>query len=244
MRLHTRPSALLAAVGTALLVVAPAPPARAAVPPAGPPAPTIPTLRPAPPAPPRPPAPRLPPVLYRVATHAKVVFLTVDDGTYRLDATRRLLESTPSVVFPAGTMVSADPAYWRSLSAAGVPVENHTWSHPYMGSWTQAAQEQQICKEQRVVRAKVGVTPYLFRPPGGSWNAATQRAARACGLRYVVLWDVTAQGGKIATWGGPIKAGDIILMHFTRSFPADLALVKARVARAGLRFARLTDYLR
>jgi hypothetical protein len=58
-----------------------------------------------------------------------------------------------------------------------------------------------------------------------------------------VLWDVTLQSGDFATWGGRLKSGDIVLMHFTRTFASDFKILKSKMAAQNLGFANLTDYI-
>jgi hypothetical protein len=48
----------------------------------------------------------------------------------------------------------------------------------------------------------------------------------------------------MATYGGPIKAGDIVLMHFTKTFASDFKLLQSRMRKQGLTFASLNDYLK
>lgn len=95
---------------------------------------------------------------------------------------------------------------------------------------------------QSIANSLGGVGPF-FRPPYGEWNSDTVAAARSCRLRAVVLWSVSVNKGFIATHGGPIKTGDIILMHFREELYTDLQAVFAELDRLGLSVARLEDYL-
>jgi peptidoglycan/xylan/chitin deacetylase (PgdA/CDA1 family) len=171
------------------------------------------------------------------------VFLTVDDGAVRLASTAKILRGTEAMLFPVGGQVRKDPAYFRSLAGAGRPIADHTASHLRLAGLPFAAQKHQICRGRDEVTEAVGVAPVVFRPPYGSFDLTTLKAAVACGMTYLLLWDVTVNSGSYQTWGGPIKAGDIVLMHFTPSFASDFRLLRARMAARHLEFGDLRDYL-
>jgi hypothetical protein len=84
----------------------------------------------------------------------------------------------------------------------------------------------------------------LFRPPYGNYDAATQRAAAACGMRAIVIWQETVNADVVAFREVThFRPGDVILMHFRDSFVQELQVVRDRVHEAGLRFALLEDYV-
>ena len=57
----------------------------------------------------------------------------------------------------------------------------------------------QICVAATADAAAFGRRPVLFRPPYGGTNAVVRRAAVGCGMRAVVLWDVTVNRGRCST---------------------------------------------
>ena len=69
-------------------------------------------------------------------------------------------------------------------------------------------------------------------------------AAKKCGIKKIVLWNVEADQGKIvkSSWNS-IQRGDIILLHYLNSLESSLKLVLAEIKRLGLRPASLRDYL-
>jgi peptidoglycan/xylan/chitin deacetylase (PgdA/CDA1 family) len=136
-----------------------------------------------------------------------------------------------------------DAAAWFG-GLPGTVVESHTRTHPDLRTLDEAAQRAEICGNADLVESTYGRRPVLFRPPYGRYDADTQRAAAACGMRAIVLWQVTVRGDVVGFREVPqLRPGDIILMHFRPSFVQELHLIRDRVQAAGLRFALLEDYL-
>jgi Polysaccharide deacetylase len=66
------------------------------------------------------------------------------------------------------------------------------------------------------LRKEYGTTPYIFRPPGGSYDATTIAAASEAGLKGLMLWKEAMQitDMKYQTSARTLSPGDIILCHF------------------------------
>lgn len=184
--------------------------------------------------------------IYFVPTSNRVVFITVDDGIDRQIRWVQLLRSGrwPVVMFPSGEMTDASPPYWRGMRAAGVPLQDHTYSHPDLRWRSTYQQAVEICAGARSIYQATRTQPTILRPPYGSWNAATLAAARQCGIRYVVNWDTVVDHGRITYARGSLQPGSIMLLHLTPNFQTDLTVALEAAARAGLRPAYLTNYLR
>lgn len=199
---------------------------------------------PLPPAPP-PPSPRprlrtagpgLPPVVDHIPTHDKVVFLTYDDGAERdprfIDLVREL--RLPVSMFLTDSVVGPGYAHFARLREVGANVQNHTLDHQSLRGLPYAGQRAEICGQQDKLRERFGLRPRLFRPPYGTWDPTTLRAAADCGVSAVVLW--TEGAGE-----EQFRAGDII--------PVGLPLVERTVSllrqvqERGLSVGRLEDYL-
>ena len=189
-------------------------------------------------------APGLAPVITRVETTDPVVFLTIDDGFTRgpeAAAAFRALGIPASLFLVDGPVVSA--AGWFD-GLPGSLVESHTQTHPNMRGLSESAQRAEICGNADLIERAYGRRPVLFRPPYGNYDEATQRAAAACGIRAIVLWQETVNDDVVEFREVThLRAGDIILMHFRTSFVQELNLIKDRVQQAGLHFALLEDYL-
>lgn len=184
--------------------------------------------------------------IYFVPTTNRVVFITVDDGIDRQIRWVQLLRSGrwPIVMFPTGEMTDASPAYWRGMLAAGVPLQDHTYSHPDLRWRSTYEQAVQICAGARSIYQATRTKPTIVRPPYGAWNAGTLQAARQCGMRYVVNWDTVVDHGRITYARGSLRPGSIMLLHLTPNFQTDLTVALEAAQRAGLRPAYLTNYLR
>ncbi|MET8942264.1 polysaccharide deacetylase family protein [Streptomyces sp. NPDC004542] len=204
----------------------------------------------------RPRAPRrrgLPPlpVVDRVPTSDKVVFLTYDDGAEKdprfVDMVREL--RLPVSMFLTDSVVGPGYGHFARLRSVGAAVQNHTLDHPAMAGLPYAGQRAEICGQQEKLRSRFGVRPRLFRPPYGTYDATTLRAAADCGISAVVLWraSVTADALAYARGEHRLHRGDIIQVGPEGSTGPDLkdrTLRLLREAQArGLTVGRLEDYV-
>ncbi|WP_283133681.1 polysaccharide deacetylase family protein [Rhizohabitans arisaemae] len=212
------------------------------------------------------PADGLPPVISKIPTKRKVVFLTIDDGweqdPHFVDFVRT--ERIPIAVFLTRDAAEArgalDPTvtggsyigagkypYFRKLRDAGATFENHTLTHPNMRLLGYEAQRREICGASAVIAKQIGVRPWLFRPPFGNLNTATRRAAKECGIDAVLLWTATVQReGKIA-YQVPDKRlypGDVILLHFRPNLAEDFRRLVRKIERRGFELGNLDAYLK
>jgi len=184
-------------------------------------------------------------VIYRVETRDPVVFITVDDGFWKtpeaLAEVKRLGWPVSSFVLPRP--LSQNVPYFKAFGST-VEFGNHTYSHTSLKRRSLTFQKNEICRGAGAVEKLVGVRPVLFRPPFGAWDKNTIEAARSCGMEKLVLWRVVVSGEKISTWGGPIRRGDIIILHYRPSLAASLTVLDAALRKQGLRPALLGDYLK
>ncbi|MBB5121979.1 hypothetical protein AF335_26940 [Streptomyces eurocidicus] len=197
--------------------------------------------------------PDLIPVFARVPTTDKVVFLTVDDGAAKdhsfLEMVREL--KVPMSAFLTDESAASDYGYFRDLHALGVPVQNHTLTHPQMTTLTADEQYDEVCGQQDVLEEEIGVRPWLFRPPFGDYDEDTLIVAEECGARAAPLWTEEAFPDRMEYGSDDAKfhPGDIILSHFngphTWGAPITemLRLVLREVTAQGYALARLEDYV-
>jgi peptidoglycan/xylan/chitin deacetylase (PgdA/CDA1 family) len=189
--------------------------------------------------------PGVAPVLTHVDTNDPVVFLTIDDGTVRFPAAQAAFQQLgiPASWFLIDEPITAEPQFFRPLLGLSL-VESHTRTHPDMRGLTQAQQQREICGNADAAARAFGRRPVLFRPPYGLYNEDTQRAAAACGMQAVVLWEQNVNHDMVGFRNRPeFRPGDIILMHLRPQFVQELNVIKQRVEASGLRFALLEDYL-
>lgn len=188
--------------------------------------------------------PGIAPVITRVDTTDPVVFVTIDDGFTRTPEMITTLDELdmPVTLFLVDHALRDGAVFFRSLPDA--PVEAHTRTHPDLRSLPEAGQRAEICGNADTIASTFGRRPSLFRPPGGSYDATTQRAVAACGMAAVVLWEEVVDRGEIRfRTVRRFRPGDIVLLHFRPELPDDLRMLARRLDASGLRAARLEDYL-
>jgi peptidoglycan-N-acetylglucosamine deacetylase len=191
--------------------------------------PTAPPSTPIPSAAPTPvPSPVVGPVTATVHRHgardAKLVALTFDDG-WNLREVRRIVDvltrtRTPATFFPVGRAVLRYPDLWRTISAAGFPIGDHSWNHADLRKKSHAGALKDITKARDAIEGVIR-RPLLsaFRPPYGAWDDELVKAAGDAGFQAIVLWDVdpedwTGEAAKVVTRKAlHAKAGSIVVMH-------------------------------
>ncbi|GAA0483850.1 polysaccharide deacetylase family protein [Streptomyces sp. NPDC046215] len=221
-------------------------------------------------APPAPPAARMtrevkeggaPLVVRRVPTKDKVVFVTIDDGA---EKDPEFVKMARELKLPFSMFLTDDIAragsgygYFGGLrdapggKAAANGVHNHTLSHPNLRTLAPEAQRREICGQQDALEKRFGTRPALFRPPYGNYNDATLTAAGSCGVKAVVLWEVTMQINDMRyAQSGGLRPGDIVLAHFRgpqelkgTSMTKMVTNMLRSIQAQGYTVARLEDYL-
>lgn len=157
------------------------------------------------------------PVVRRVPTTEKVVFLTYDDGAQRDPRFAELVRDLrlPVTVFLSDRVLG--PGYGRlaALRGKAVTVQNHTLDQRGLRGLPYAGQRAEICRQQEKLRERLGAHPHLLHPPYGAYDTTTLRAARDCGLSAVVLGRVTVNDAPDAPDAedakgpkGPKRAGE------------------------------------
>ena len=176
-------------------------------------------LAPAPKASPGPPArsagPSLPPVVDHVRTHDKVVFLTYDH-----DAGAR-----------------PDPRFADLVRELRLPVTEFgtAQDHRPVAGLPYGAQRTEICGNRTRPNSR------LLRPPYGTYDTTTRRAAADCGVSALVLWRASTTTGTLTYARGDhhLTPGDIVQVG-----PADsTARLLRGIQELGLTVGSLEDYL-
>lgn len=184
-------------------------------------------------------------VVYDVPNRDRAVFITIDDGGAAPPSFGRWLDANeiPVTNFVMPEMLHLNRAWYREREF--MTFENHTNTHAHMTLSTLDEQTKEICRANRLIEGIIKAKPVLYRPPRGSFNADSKRAAAACGIRHLVMWSATADGGVIRTPGNrPLRAGDIIILHYYEGLPGSMAHLVATIKKNGLKPAFLRDYLR
>ncbi|MBV9446876.1 MAG: polysaccharide deacetylase family protein [Streptosporangiaceae bacterium] len=161
-----------------------------------------------------------PGVFSRVPVSDKVVFVTIDDGIEKEPAFIQMVKDfqVPLLISLADVLIRDDYAYFAKLYETGyVSIQNHTVTHPLdMPRLPAARQLDEIAGQQEKLRREYGTTPYIFRPPGGSYDATTINAVGRAGLKGMMLWRETMEISDMEyqTRRRALRPGDIILTHF------------------------------
>ena len=205
---------------------------------------------------PKPAANGLPPVIKRIQTQDRVVFLTIDDGyTYDsefVDIVRK--EKVPIMTFLTSTYIKGQGQYFWAMRNAGSLMENHTIDHPNMATLGAQAQKRQICGASDAIQTQYGRQPKIFRPPFGSYNQTTLEAAKECGIKSVLLWSAEFYNGTSgpgvgyngfarSDGGKGFKPGDIVLMHYRKGLAGQLKMILRWIKQAGFQPAAVENYL-
>jgi peptidoglycan/xylan/chitin deacetylase (PgdA/CDA1 family) len=106
---------------------------------------------------------------------ADAIALTIDDGPHPVWTPKilRLLEKhdVPALFCMIGNQVRGHEPTARDVAADGHQLANHTWSHPIdLAELPSHAMIKEIHRAQDKIYSTTGVTPSLFRAPGGAWS--------------------------------------------------------------------------
>ncbi|WP_051451560.1 polysaccharide deacetylase family protein [Actinospica robiniae] len=183
-------------------------------------------LKPFLPAPPPPTAkaihldPNHPTTFSDVPASEKIVFVTIDDGIDKDPAFIQMVKDfkIPLTLSLADTLIRDDYAYFEKLYETGfVSIQNHTVTHPLeMPGLSFQQQLDEVAGQQVKLKREYGVTPYIFRPPGGNYNETTRAAVRQAGLKGMMMWReaMEIEDMEYQTSRRQLNPGDIILCHF------------------------------
>lgn len=189
----------------------------------------------------------LPPYFGRVpGVKDKVVFITIDDGWQQDAGFVKLIEErrTPITLFLTNSAIKKNYGYFKRLQDAGALIENHTMTHPYLPGLSYAQQKKQICDTSDIYAKQYGSRPTLMRPPYGSTNKNTMKAARACGIKAMLFWREVVQNGQIQyQLPGRLHRGDILLVHFNPGMAHDFKTLLSKIKAQGFTPAPLKEHL-
>ncbi|MET9368346.1 polysaccharide deacetylase family protein [Streptomyces griseoflavus] len=195
----------------------------------------------------------LPPVFTTVPTKERILFLTIDDGEEKDPAFLRMMSELriPYTSFLSDYLVKEDYGYFKQMRDRGAGLHNHTLHHPYLPALSYARQKREICGMQEIMEERYGERPVLFRPPYGNYDRNTLRAAKACGITHVPLWneEVFVDRWDYREWDRSLHPGDIVLSHFRGpddwkgTMPDMIRRFLNKVTAEGYAVARLEDYL-
>ena len=161
-----------------------------------------------------------PTVFSHVPMTDKVVFVTIDDGIEKDPNFIQMVKDfqVPITISLADVLIRDDYAYFEKLYETGCSsIQNHTLTHPLdMPGLSAARQLDEVAGQQEKLHKEYGAAPYIFRPPGGNYDATTVQSVSEAGLKGLMLWKETMQISDMEyqTADHRLQPGDIILCHF------------------------------
>ena len=186
-------------------------------------------------------------VLNWVETDDPVFFITIDDGLVDSPAVLDFIERNqiPVTAFLTEYAVRSKTDYFEAATAFGGSVQNHTMVHGALDDPATDV-EWEICETQDRFDKQFGYTPWMLRPPYGAGpkDPEVLKYAEQCGINRIVLWNVVVtDDNQIEYWTPPIKAGDIVLLHWVDGMEVGLQKVLELGKAQGLTPAALEDYI-
>lgn len=181
-----------------------------------------------------------------VDTTDRVVFLTIDDGIVKDPAAMQFLvdNKMPATLFLVSGEFRKDPAYFAQILTVGGTISSHTMHHPELKGLSLDRQISEICNMKNAIAEELGYAGHLMRPPYGSSDENTRRAAASCGINAVVNWNSELWEGHVDILQRPgLQPGDIFLTHFRSDLLDNLIAFKAALDQQGFTIGRLEDYL-
>jgi peptidoglycan/xylan/chitin deacetylase (PgdA/CDA1 family) len=152
------------------------------------------------------------------------IALTFDDGPDPVWTPRVLRLLARAHVHATFCLIGRDvvryPQLVRAIVRGGHTLCNHTWHHDeQLAQRTPAVMRAELASTQVAIQRAAGVTPRLFRAPGGFWSPAVEREARRQGMTPL-KWTVDPRD-----WTRPgarnvardvlvaMRPGSIVLLH-------------------------------
>lgn len=206
--------------------------------------------------PPKPDPSGLPPIISKIETQAKVVFLTIDDG-YEYDAEFVKIvreRQVPIMTFLTTSYAAQRGPYFWALKHAGSLMENHTVTHKNLRVLGPEGQRREVCDASDKILEQFGRRPQVFRPPFGAYNDITRKVVQDCGMKSILLWSAEFYNGTTSPrgirddfqrgdGGQGFKPGDIILMHYRKGLAAQMTSILDMIKQAGFEPAAIENYL-
>jgi peptidoglycan/xylan/chitin deacetylase (PgdA/CDA1 family) len=163
-------------------------------------------------------------LILSVPKAGKLVALTFDGGSgyaWRHIMTSLTKLDAKGTFFCTGISVEKYPEVAREAIAQGMSIGNHSYDHPNFQAIGYDESRRELLDNAQAWWEACGATPTpFFRPPYGSYNETTLKAAGSVGYPFVVNWDVDT-----GDWTGSSPAeiarravegaqpGSIICMH-------------------------------
>ncbi|WP_144207433.1 polysaccharide deacetylase family protein [Streptococcus constellatus] len=157
---------------------------------------------------------------YQAKKHQKLVALTFDDGPNAATTPQALdilsKYHVKGTFFMLGKNVAGNEQLVKRVHDEGHEIGNHSWSHPQLPILSLEQAKKQIADTQVALRAVIGESPKLMRPPYGAINDTIRNAIDMS----FIMWNVDSLDWKNRNTMSIMQqvkkqtaAGSIILMH-------------------------------
>ncbi len=183
------------------------------------------------------------------------IAMTFDDGPNE-KLTPQLLDILAAhhihaTFFVIGQNAERAPEILQRAVREGHEIGNHSWSHPAFAKMPDAAVRREVRKTDDAIRAAIGHSPLLLRPPYGSITARQKQWIHSEFGYRIILWDVDPLDWKRP---GPAivmnrivrqtRPGSIILSHdihpgTIKAMPETFAQLQAR----GFNFVTVSELI-
>lgn len=154
--------------------------------------------------------------------------------------------------FMTGEFLINYPESARKIRDAGHEIGCHSLSHPHLLSYALNMRFKQVRRNVELVRSTLGVTPRLFRPPFGEFDATISAPARAEGME-ICLWTIDSKDWDWNTKADAvlrrvqkdITPGTIILFHLDGYFTPEVIrqAIPYYMDTLGLRLVPVTELM-
>ena len=182
-------------------------------------------------------SPLFSPVLVRLPTQEKQVWLTIDDGPSA--ETPQLLDlldrhQARATFFLVADRAAARPEFTREILRRGHDIGNHSRSHPQAWFWALGRRRMaaEIDQAQDVLREITGVTPRWFRAVVGMANPFVSAPLQKNGLARVA-WSARGFDGVrgepsqvVPRIVAKLQPGAIVLLHEGAPHGNNLAIIE------------------
>ena len=151
------------------------------------------------------------------------IALTFDDGPSG-EITEALLDGlsvrgVKATFCLCGYRAAQYPQLVQRMAESGHELGLHSNRHDYMQHMTKDEALDDLLENRLAVTEASGITPVLFRPPGGLYSQELLDAAKELGLSVIFWsvdphdWDKAQRGKALSYLLSHTDAGDIVLMH-------------------------------
>lgn len=193
--------------------------------------------------------------IYCVDTPEKKVALTFDaawgaDDTDTLIAVLKKYNAV-ATFFVVGEWVDKYPDEVKKLHEAGNDVMNHSATHPYMTSLSEADMKQQLNTCNEKIEAITGKKPTLFRCPYGDYDNKVISTVESIGMK-TLQWDVDSLDWKdsatvdsiVTRVTGKVKPGSVVLFHNDATHtPEALPIILEKLIADGYTFVKADELI-